>query len=281
MYRKSTVVGRYPLDSIPRFSARYSERDIDIVSTPVEGLHMHDFFEVYMNVSGKVSFVVEGQVYEIAPGDIVTTRPNEFHYCLYRENVLHRCHCLWLHVDMQSEFAAAFSSCIGRRHNLLPAQEEQRSQRLQLFQELHNESVAIPQLHRHMTLLRILDLILNQESGPAAVELPMPPGFRQIIDYIDENFRYIEGLKALYRQFGISPTSLNRAFGRYLKTSPARYIENKRLSYAKNCLLQGETVMAAALDSGFSDCSHFIQLFHARFGVTPGKYARQSHPRKE
>ena len=42
-----------------------------------DGAHIHSFCEVYLNLSGDVSFVVEDSVYPVGRGDIIITKPNE------------------------------------------------------------------------------------------------------------------------------------------------------------------------------------------------------------
>ena len=45
--------------------------------------HIHDLCEIYVNLSGNVSFVVERNLYKILPGDIIITKPYEYHHCVY------------------------------------------------------------------------------------------------------------------------------------------------------------------------------------------------------
>ena len=58
--------------------------------------HIHSFCEVYVNVSGDVSFVVEGKVYPIGYGDVIITKPNEFHHCVFHSERAHEHYCLWI-----------------------------------------------------------------------------------------------------------------------------------------------------------------------------------------
>ena len=52
--------------------------------------HIHKECEIYINISGDVSFVVEGQIYPVKPGSIIITKPYEYHHCVYHSNKLHR-----------------------------------------------------------------------------------------------------------------------------------------------------------------------------------------------
>ena len=81
-------------------------------------------------------------------------------------------------------------------------------------------------------------------------------------------------LPRVQQHFGISRSSLWRLFRQELQSTPAAYLQQLRLENARRLLLSGGSVTDTALASGFSDCSHFIQLFKARYGLTPLQYQK-------
>ena len=42
-------------------------------------LHHHDFYEIYLFLSGQVEYRVEGSVYQLNPGDLLLISPLELH----------------------------------------------------------------------------------------------------------------------------------------------------------------------------------------------------------
>jgi transcriptional regulator GlxA family with amidase domain len=69
---------------------------------------------------------------------------------------------------------------------------------------------------------------------------------------------------------GVSSSSLERAFRKSTGCAPARFNRMLRLAYAQWELLHsGKSITQIATDFGFTDSSHFIQLFHRNYGVTP------------
>ena len=58
----------------------YGEHNINGSLHPTDDAHIHDYCEVYFNVSGNVSFAVENKVYPVNTGDIIISKPNEIHY---------------------------------------------------------------------------------------------------------------------------------------------------------------------------------------------------------
>ena len=70
--------------------------DIKYVDMPPEAAdktnnsHVHPECEIYINLSGDVSFMVEKRIYPITPGSIIITRPYEYHHCIYHSDKPHR-----------------------------------------------------------------------------------------------------------------------------------------------------------------------------------------------
>ncbi|PXX37803.1 AraC family transcriptional regulator [Undibacterium pigrum] len=63
--------------------------------------------------------------------------------------------------------------------------------------------------------------------------------------------------------------SLSRDFRLLFGTSPYRYLTMRRLDLVKSLLMQGHTLVNAALAAGFSDQSHMSKHFVKAFGLTP------------
>ena len=71
-------------------------------------------------------------------------------------------------------------------------------------------------------------------------------------------------------QVGISTRQLERLFGRYLNTSPKRYMMEMRLHRARNLIVQTEQSIAQiAMACGFNSTSHFSKVFRSHYGVSP------------
>ncbi len=74
----------------------------------------------------------------------------------------------------------------------------------------------------------------------------------------------------------VSEVYLRRMFQNAFSVSPAVYVRNKRIHYAKE-LLQAEeySVTAVAMLSGFNDTAYFAREFKKIVGVTPSAYRKE------
>lgn len=78
-------------NSIQPFEVKATYTETDSKSPKNEfNSHIHNECEIYINLSGDVSFVVENNIYSVIPGSIIITRPFEYHHCVYHSNKLHR-----------------------------------------------------------------------------------------------------------------------------------------------------------------------------------------------
>lgn len=71
-------------------------------------------------------------------------------------------------------------------------------------------------------------------------------------------------------QVGLSTRQLERLFGKYLNTSPKKYMLELRLQRARFLLLQTEmSVVEVALACGFENPGHFARVYRTAYGVAP------------
>jgi AraC family transcriptional regulator len=80
-------------------------------------------------------------------------------------------------------------------------------------------------------------------------------------------------LSGLADSVGVHPVTLARAFRRAFGCTGGEYIRNVRLERAAHQLTETEMSLAEiALEAGFSDQSHFSNLFRHRTGLPPSRY---------
>jgi len=251
----------------------YEKRYTVVDDVTHDGEHIHDFYEIYLNLSGDVSFLVEDTLYPISRGDIIVTRPNEVHKCIYHGDCIHEHCCIWL--DKLPLSSDRLREEFGKR-TLVLLSEEERERMIEVCGALWRLDLS-DELTRYRAaayLFEALDLICRSRSSePPAHDLPH--AFSEIVDYITSH--YYEptcSVAALCERFYISKSTLCRHFRRYFQTTPSDYIESRRLSEAKKLLLAGQSVQDVCYRCGFSDCSYFILRFRKKFGVTPYRFQR-------
>ncbi len=93
-----------------------------------------------------------------------------------------------------------------------------------------------------------------------------------IVQFMNYNYLTNMPLETLAQQTGRSLSTFTREFKIVFNETPHRWIMKKRLSYAKNLLLQGKSKASDIyLDAGFEDLAHFSRAFKKQFGIPPSR----------
>lgn len=235
--------------------------------------HIHDVCEIYVNVDGDVSFMVENHVYPITYGDIIITKPYEYHHCIYNKDCIHEHFWILIPVEGNEHLLSCFLDRISGQNNLISLPAELRKQFLTLcyrMEDLKKENSH--QLEQYSILLQLLVILDKGCENNSLSLVSLPIELSNVLNYINKNFTSIQSIKKLASDFYMSQNTLDRLFRKNLCITPQAYIEAKRLAKAKLLLLEGKTVLQACTESGFPDYSHFISKFNKQFGITPLKY---------
>ena len=83
-------------------------------------------------------------------------------------------------------------------------------------------------------------------------------------------------LEQLAAQAGLSKFHFHRLFKSAMGVSPLRYHLNLRMDAARRLLRETKrSVVDVAMDVGYTNPSHFAQLFRRETGMSPSEYRRQ------
>jgi len=107
---------------------------------------------------------------------------------------------------------------------------------------------------------------------------PSLPGFKlqQITDWMAEHVAEDFSLDRLAAQAGLSKFHFQRLFKSAVGVAPSRYHINLRMNLARRLLRETKMgVVAVALEVGYTNPSHFAQLFRRETGLSPSDYRRQ------
>ena len=243
---------------------------IDPYKMDIDDSHIHSCYEIYVNVSGDVSFLHEDNLYMIKPGDVIFLEPGEVHHCVYRSACVHEHYCLWFETD-----ASSLISDFLKKHRVdgyIRLNEKNKDKLLSLFAEFEKNK---ERFERSVIFLEILKLLKERDYDSSEDEkAAIPHKMQTILEYVNEKFLEINSVNAIAQQFHVSIPTVNRWFREYLHLSPSELIRAKKLAYAEKLISNDCSVTEACFLSGFTDCSRFISLFKKNYGKTPLQYKK-------
>lgn len=250
--------------------ANYLEIDSNLLPNNCDN-HIHNECEIYINLSGDVSFAVENSVYPVMPGGIIVTRPLEYHHCIYHTNRLHK-HFWFLFSAAGNErlFDIFYKRELGKNNLLMLPTDKTK----ELFSLCHSITEGCADETKKYFLFFKLISLLNDANAVNAPDISGSDCIIKAINCINRNLSHNISVTEIARECNVSVNTLERRFLRELNISPAAYIKKKRLANAAKLLSEGHSVTEAAELSGFADCSNFISLFKKAYQITPLQYKK-------
>ena len=98
------------------------------------------------------------------------------------------------------------------------------------------------------------------------------PGKIDLIRFMERNFMFNMSMEKLGYLTGRSLSTFNRDFKKHFRTTPQKWLTEKRLELAYYYLTQKKKKPTEIyLEVGFEDLSHFSFVFKKKYGVSPGQ----------
>lgn len=260
-----------PFQAVQPFTLEihYSETDRYAPENTVDS-HIHSRCEVYINLCGDVSFMVENQSYPISPGSIIITRPFEYHHCIYHSDALHKHFCLWFDAAGNESFLEQFFNRPAGEQNLLTLNGEDTQQ---LFKLCFSMLEPADRPTAYYRFFHFLHLLQQSEVTPPVKGYSQPVA--RTLDYIARHLAEPILVEDLAKAAFVSTKTLERHFKQALGMTPTVYIQKKRLARAAKLLADGASVADTCAACGVADYSYFIALFKKNYGITPLQYQKR------
>lgn len=266
--------------------------------------HYHDFFKILLFISGDVDYFIEGITYRLEPRDIVLIGAGDVHRPIIRSDAPYERIILYV----SSDFLA---SCTGQDYSLEACFQNngQHASRTALISGQKEKAQPLPVLRISSVSINILFKLCRQlesslSSGEYAAELYSSTLLVQFLiqlnrSFLTDSFRYIEtgstnrkiteilhyinehlsdnlSIDVLSKEFYISRRYLMQLFQQETGSSIGKYVNAKRLFWARDKILHGMSLTEACYSSGFQHYSTFTRSYYRLFQTTPGALKKES-----
>lgn len=147
----------------------------------------------------------------------------------------------------------------------------------QMIRQTHTlfENSQSTQLERESGLMHMLIQFILRHADDQPQLLKMSYEFKRIArvcDYIQDNFSKNLTLNQLAGIAYLSPYHFLRIFQKQKHISPHAFLIQIRIQHAKFWLAEGKSIAQVAMETGFTDQSHFHRHFKRTVGITPRQY---------
>ncbi len=243
-------------------------------------LHDHvGFYEFFFVLKGKAIHFINGENRLLTRGSLIFIRPGDVHS--YESFNKHDFELISVGF-LASEFDSAcsfmgispllFTESFFPPDTVLDGYNLADMERKLLHIGLHT-SPDERKLYFRGLLPFILYRILSAGAERSAA---IPNRLRGLLDKMNDRENFIEGLPKLLELSGTSQEHLTREFRKYLNMTPTEFINQKRISYAAELLLNSShEVVEICFLCGFNNLSHFYHIFKTTYGCSPKQFIKE------
>ena len=242
--------------------------------------HFHEYYVIGFVEDGERSLSCKNQEYTIHRGDIVLFNPGDNHACVQTDDgtLDYRGFNITKEIMLDlTEEVTGKRSLPGFSQTVI--YDEEITCYLRPLHELVMS--GSPEFDKEENLLLLLSLLIQRYGQPFEECIPeCREEIEKACVFMEQHYTERIYLDQICRCANLSKSTLLRAFAKSKGVTPYRYLENIRIGAAKKLLEQGIAPIEAAMQTGFSDQSHFTNYFNSFIGLPPGGY-REIFLRKE
>lgn len=229
----------------------------------------HDFWEVNLVTSGKITVTQDENVYTMGAGDILFHSPMVFHRLQSADGTKPTGYTFSFHVegDIPEELSCAF-------FKLDQSELEELKSIMNIMIPFVNEEGSeayTGQLAADMLSVFLMKLSLKI-SSPVSISSESAKEYRRIVRLMEKGITSNLTLEDFAKEESISLSYLKLLFNMYAGVTPKTYYDTLRAAEAVRLLKSGMTVNEVAEAMSFSSPNYFSVFFKRHFGLPPHKY---------
>ena len=242
--------------------------------TSVTDFHEHDFYEINLILSGNVKALVENQTVEGTTCMIVLAKPDTSHFISCKPDILYSSLFLVFSEDFINSYdiqTINLLSVFGEKGAIFTLTAEEKEACSSIIKFIEREE---NQLRKRFLVFYLLSYIEDISKQQKTHMQTIPEQIYEALTYINKHYMERIVAQELADSLYIGRTTLMTQIKKYTGKTLHEYIINCRLKNSIKLLLEGKSEYEAAICSGFSDSSSFIQCFKRTFKMTPKQYIK-------
>ena len=234
--------------------------------------HFHEHYVIGFVEEGERCLSCKNQEYTIKKGNVIFFNPGDNHACVQSDSGTLDYRGLNITKEIMLDLT---DEVTGKRELPGFSQNVIRDEEVTCYLHPLHEMImkGIDDFGKEESLLFLISTLIQNYGQPFE---SCVPECRQEIEkacaFMESHYTEHIYLDEISRYAGLSKSTLLRAFTKAKGITPYRYLETIRINEAKKMLAKGATPLDAALQTGFSDQSHFTNYFSSFIGLAPGVY---------
>lgn len=256
----------------------------DIPNSSYHSFHLHDYVEIFVYISGDVSFILKENYVTLKTGNVILIDSNTIHKPIINSPENYERFFIGIPKNAFSFMNNGESplSFIKKNNQIINLSDSEFHTATAILNNI-SRNLKKGNEHTYVTysyLLQFLNIINKSCEKATAISHyshPDTPSLvTDVLNFIETSPSACNSVKELAEIFHVNASYLSTVFSQSTHVTLKHYINFKKISIAKNLLLGEDSLCEIAYECGFSSCSHFISVFKSTTGKTPKEYRKEN-----
>ncbi len=265
----------------------------------MDKIHVHDYYELNLAVSGNNRFFVNDRIFSVKKGDLFFFAPTDLHKNMVplgkdyeRFLILFDKNEFLDLLTTKKDLLNIFQQVRHTSSNLISLEKDEYFQVLDFLTTTIYKLKTNPDNYEFLSHLKLAEFILMLEefynkrqlstlqaegtgskNRPKDKSLKLHSKIAPIVTFLSNDYAGDHTIDSLASRFYLNKSYLCKLFKNETGFTVNEYITNKRLIKGKQLLQEGLSVHEVSEKIGYNSDAHFIRVFKKAFGITPKQFS--------
>jgi AraC-like DNA-binding protein len=247
----------------------------------MSSFHYHNCYELYFLEDGNRNVLINEDIFQISPYDVVLYRPNLLHKSnggSFSRTLIYFTDS-YLQKYYSEQAIDTLLSCFS--HNIISLTQPAFTQIMNLINKIKQKDISDPSNTIFINLADILLLLNdnqnhNQEKKRESISPNENQKITSILSFINKNLNSLENISVIADEFHITKCHLCRTFKKTTGLTITQYINGIKVQKACSLLsTSSKSITDIGFACGFNSTMYFCKTFKEIMKVTPSDYRKQ------
>ena len=242
--------------------------------------HIHKCYEIVHVIKGELLYTVEDNGYMLSSGDIILTTPKERHSFRFLKECEYEREFLHIYPGFLERFPEVIKMLNPRKSgscNRIDAERVQKYELDTIFNKIEQccknplPETDLMVLTYSVQLITIINRILTDDT-PEYSNISIDSKSDFLLDYIDHLYAEEITAASVASKIFASQQYVNKILKEKTGMTIKSYLNLRRVTTAKNLIMEGQKATSIYARCGFKDYSTFYRAFIKHTGMSPDEF---------
>lgn len=244
-------------------------------------LHTHNYYELFLTLSGNIIHCINNDIQVLEPGCLVFIRPDDIHKYIYKNEKQYEfinftfsreiAHTLLSYLKGAVNVNEITDSKLPKTVRLTPSEVQSFLKKADKFNTVICDDYIEQKLNIRSFLLDVFIKYFFRKKNE--IKSNLPNWLETTCAEMQKPENFVIGIPKMVRISGKTQEHLARTVRKHLSISLSQYVNELRLNYAVNLILNTNLkITDICFEAGFGNISSFYSLFNETYNMSPMQF---------